>query len=406
LIVGQLTGGSSSCSATNQPDIYGKMWSNWDQNGTTNASRLRPWLDPINVNVITLAGTNMPCSQPPVAQFIANQTNVLPGTTVNFTDQSSNTPTSWTWTISPSSGWSFAGGTSGSSQNPQVTFLEIGQYTISLTVSNPQGNSTETKVNYIVVANSVPYCAASSLNLPNCEEFISNVTLGSINNTTSCSNYSDFTAQNATLMKGQQYTVFVNPRIVGNSASSIAYTDDEVAVWIDFNNDGVFDNPGERVGYLLITNSYNQQPIPFSFIVPSSAISGTVRMRCRISYRPTDGNISPCGVSNWGEVEDYSINILESSPSEGPGLNIDYELISSLMIYPNPSTGEFYIDATQLGLDNFSAQVFDVQGSLLREEQFNADAVKLLNLSNLAKGVYNIRLISGDYVVVRRIVIQ
>ena len=142
----------------------------------------------------------------------------------------------------------------------------------------------------------------------------------------------------------------------------------------------------------------------FTFTVPTTAVTGAVRMRCRISYQPEDGNISPCGTSAWGEVEDYTINIVE--PSGGSGVGIEDEVAAALAIYPNPSTGEFFIDATQLGLDNFSVQVFDIQGSLLHQDRFNTDSVKSLNLSQLAKGVYNIRLISGDYVVVRRIVIQ
>jgi lysyl endopeptidase len=402
LIVGQLTGGSSACNATTQPDVYGKLRSDWDLNGTTNTAQLKPWLDPTNSGVITLAGTSMPCSpQPPVAEFVANQTNVLPGTTVIFTDQSSNSPTSWSWTVSPGTGWAYANGTTATSQNPQITFNTVGQYTIALTATNAQGSNTNTKTNYINVSTTVTHCAALATNVPACEEYISNVAIGTINNTTTCSNYSDFTAQSATLTKGQQYTITVNPRIVGNAAQTIAYTNDEIAVWIDYNNDGVFANPGERVGYVLVAEGWSSQ---FTFTVPAGAVTGAVRMRCRISYQPTDGNISPCGTSSWGEVEDYTINIVASSG--GSGVNIEDEAMAALMIYPNPSTGEFYIDATQLGLDNFSVQVFDVQGSLLREEQFNADAVKLLNLSSLAKGVYNIRLISGDSVVVRRIVIQ
>jgi PKD repeat protein len=402
LIVGQLTGGSSACNATNQPDVYGKLRSDWDLNGTTNTAQLKPWLDPTNSGVTTLAGTNMPCSpQPPVAEFVANQTNVLPGTTVIFTDQSSNSPTSWSWSVSPATGWAYANGTSATTQNPQITFNTIGQYTIALTATNAQGSNTNTKTNYIIVSNTVSHCAASATNSPACEEYISNVTIGTINNTTNCSSYSDFTAQSATLTKGQQYTITVNPRIVGNANTTAAFTDDEIAAWIDFNNDGVFANPGERVGYVLVGAGWSPT---FTFTVPTTAVTGAVRMRCRISYQPEDGNISPCGTSAWGEVEDYTINIVE--PSGGSGVGIEDEVAAALAIYPNPSTGEFFIDATQLGLDNFSVQVFDIQGSLLHQDRFNTDSVKSLNLSQLAKGVYNIRLISGDYVVVRRIVIQ
>tara|TARA_Y100001978_G_scaffold28776_1_gene24622 strand:+ start:1261 stop:3414 length:2154 start_codon:yes stop_codon:yes gene_type:complete len=56
LIVGKLTGGSSYCNATNQPDVYGKIWYSWDQMGNSSTQRLKPWLDPNNTNAITLEG--------------------------------------------------------------------------------------------------------------------------------------------------------------------------------------------------------------------------------------------------------------------------------------------------------------------------------------------------------------
>ncbi len=55
-IVGQLTGGSSSCTATTSPDVYGKLRSDWDLNGTTDNARLSPWLDPTNSGVTVLDG--------------------------------------------------------------------------------------------------------------------------------------------------------------------------------------------------------------------------------------------------------------------------------------------------------------------------------------------------------------
>ena len=47
-VVGQLSGGSSSCFNTNYSDLYGKMSENWNNNGNNNGSQLAPWLDPIN----------------------------------------------------------------------------------------------------------------------------------------------------------------------------------------------------------------------------------------------------------------------------------------------------------------------------------------------------------------------
>jgi PKD repeat protein len=87
----------------------------------------------------------------PVADFVVNQTTVPTGTTVSFTDQSTNSPTSWSWSLTPATGWAYAAGTSGSSQNPQITFNTEGSYTVAMTATNATGSDTETKSNYITV---------------------------------------------------------------------------------------------------------------------------------------------------------------------------------------------------------------------------------------------------------------
>jgi PKD repeat protein len=79
----------------------------------------------------------------PVAAFTATPTTLAAGQSVQFTDQSTNTPTSWSWTFGD-------GGTSGS-QNPSHTYLTAGTYTVKLTVVNIFGSGSETKTNYVTV---------------------------------------------------------------------------------------------------------------------------------------------------------------------------------------------------------------------------------------------------------------
>lgn len=58
LVVGTLTGGGSFCATPNEPDIYGKFSRHWDAQGTTADKQLRPWLDPVGSNPISLQGVN------------------------------------------------------------------------------------------------------------------------------------------------------------------------------------------------------------------------------------------------------------------------------------------------------------------------------------------------------------
>ncbi len=83
----------------------------------------------------------------PVANFTADNTAILPAGTVNFTDSSTNSPTSWSWTFGD-------GGTS-TAQNPSHTYTATGYYTVALKATNAYGNNTNTKTNYIMVCQEV-----------------------------------------------------------------------------------------------------------------------------------------------------------------------------------------------------------------------------------------------------------
>lgn len=86
-----------------------------------------------------------PNCSPPVAAFSASSTNVQQGARITFTDQSIGEDIQWSWT--------FTGGNpmTSTSQNPTVTYTQIGTYEVSLTVRNSRGTDTETRSGYIVV---------------------------------------------------------------------------------------------------------------------------------------------------------------------------------------------------------------------------------------------------------------
>ncbi len=80
---------------------------------------------------------------PPVAEFVGSPTSGEVSLTVSFTDQSTYSPTSWSWTFGD-------GGTS-TAQNPSYTYASPGTYDVSLVATNAYGSDTETKVGYITV---------------------------------------------------------------------------------------------------------------------------------------------------------------------------------------------------------------------------------------------------------------
>lgn len=90
------------------------------------------------------------------ADFMASSTTACTGSSVTFSDLSTGSPVSWSWT--------FTGGTPSSyvGQNPPaITYSTPGTYDVSLTVSDGSANDTETKTGYITVQNIVADFAAS-----------------------------------------------------------------------------------------------------------------------------------------------------------------------------------------------------------------------------------------------------
>lgn len=86
------------------------------------------------------------CLKPIVALFTEDYTTICPGGQVQFTDQSTNSPTSWQW--------SFPGALTPTStqQNPLVTYVNPGTYNVQLIATNPNGADTLLETAYINVA--------------------------------------------------------------------------------------------------------------------------------------------------------------------------------------------------------------------------------------------------------------
>jgi Zinc carboxypeptidase/GEVED domain/Secretion system C-terminal sorting domain/Fibronectin type III domain len=124
-------------------------------------------------------------------------------------------------------------------------------------------------------------------------------------------------------------------------------------VWIDFNKNGVFTDAGEQVLSTNVSTSGNTSAI---FTIPNTALLGTTRMRVSSKYGayPT-----PCETFTYGEVEDYSINIIASTPvniiasaREGqPEIAESNE--AEIMAYPNPVSDIVTIRLNYLSTSNF-----------------------------------------------------
>jgi hypothetical protein len=140
------------------------------------------------------------------------------------------------------------------------------------------------------------YCGSNGTNTS--FEWIAKVQFGTINNATgSNSGYGNFTSVSTNISKGSTYSLSLTP-----GYASTAYFE-YFNVYIDYNGDLDFLDAGE----LVYSSPATSTIIATNITIPTSAITGTTRMRVIMK----DASISgPCEVFTYGEVEDYSLNLI------------------------------------------------------------------------------------------------
>lgn len=327
--------------------------------------------DEVKLNYITVNEI----TQSPVPDFIADQTSILANESINFTDLSTNQANSWLW--------DFGDGNTSVEQNPSHIYSEAGLYTVSLTVGNIIGNNTETKTDYIEVLYG-PYCDAGSNSTY--YESITNVTFGSIDNDSGSSGYADYTAisTDATLDQTYVFSVSYNK----------TYSSDEVLVWIDWNGNHVFEDTEK---YNVANGSGANSPYTYDITVPTDAVEGSTMMRVRLHDTGNGPNYTPCGDSDYGEVEDYTIDVFSVSQS------IEKTLKEKITVYPNPSKGYINIKTE---LQDFSYSIVSVDARVLSQGISKSKEIKQVNLSNLSSGMYFLIIESSGEKYIQKIVVE
>ncbi|MEI6434337.1 MAG: GEVED domain-containing protein [Bacteroidota bacterium] len=146
-------------------------------------------------------------------------------------------------------------------------------------------------------------CTASG----GCDEYISRVQAGSIDNSTACLNYADYTSTHSTNLpvNGVLHVTVTN----GNPI----YPSDQCGIWVDWNRNGSFYDAGEAI---TVTGSGSVGPYTATIVPPSGQTFGNCTMRVRITYT---GALDPCGVTQYGEVEDYNLNLTTKAPNVWTG---------------------------------------------------------------------------------------
>jgi PKD repeat protein len=128
--------GQGSSMNQNPTKIYSAL-------GTYDVSLTASKVSPNSSDVETKTSYITVVDPPPVADFHADVTTTGRKDTIQFTDDSTNNPTSWLW--------DFGDSNTSTDQNPTHQYAALGNYTVTLTATNAQGSDPEVKTNYIHV---------------------------------------------------------------------------------------------------------------------------------------------------------------------------------------------------------------------------------------------------------------
>ncbi len=323
--------------------------------------------------------------QSPVSQFTFAGSNCA-GNTIIFTDNSSNNPTNWNWTVSPQNGATF---TNPTAQNPSIAFNLPGTYTIGLQAGNIAGpgslytNTIQIYPKPIVtinISNNASVCAGSSLqlNASGANTYYWHTTLQTGNNITIYPQQSAYYSVSGTSAFGciGIDSVFVvvrpNPLVNVTALSNIICYGNSTQLQASGASNYIW-NPGNSTG--------NPNQV--------SPLSTTV-------YTVVGTNQFGCSATSQHTIQ----------VDECVGLNELNKSFSESHIYPNPSDGNI-----EFGLqlpENANIFICNQLGQIVKVARSNEvnQNQKRLNLTELSKGIYFIKVETETLLLYSKLIIQ
>jgi PKD repeat protein len=326
----------------------------------------------------------LPTPVAPTAGFRADLPAACNGL-VQFRDTSWAAPSAWQW--------SFGDGTSSTQQHPLHQYAAPGTYSVSLQASNAYGAQTITRPNYVTVSalaagpRPAACLPAPPTGVTGYSHGIDTLQIGSA--------FLYRQPRNALAYRDETCTV---PPIALTQGSSypLKFKDTNMAaancfIWLDANNNGVFESPAE-----LVFNSLTAPPRPYAIegtlqVPPVALLNQPLRMR--VAAWSHDPNISLTAVPDpckrdviAGQVRDFSVVLTTALASKAASIPADWQLV------PNPSTGLVSV------LGAFTAPtplaVWDVVGRCVYRATTtpSQQGSLLLDLRTLPRGMYIVRL--------------
>lgn len=259
-------------------------------------------------------------------------------------------------------------------------------YTFSVKAKDAAGNvsAASNTVSVTTLANTVTYCASQG-NITT-DERISKVVFGTISNTsTGTAGYENFTALSTNVVRGTANTITITP-LWTSTVYSEGY-----AVWIDYNQNGVFTDAGELVYSRAASTA---TPISGTFTIPATASLGATRMRVSMKYNAIPAS---CGSFTYGQVEDYTVNITSAAREIEENTNAS---TLSFNVYPNPVNGDV-LNISEV--ENATYKVFNMLGQEISKGKIENEAIPV---SNINAGTYLLEVTSNGKSATKRFIKQ
>ena len=264
-------------------------------------------------------------------------------------------------------------------------------YTFSIKAKDAAGNisgaSNTVTVTTLAVVNTVTYCASTSNSTA--DEKIGKVVFGTINNTsTGTAGYENFTSLSTNVNRSSGYAITITPKWTGTVYS------EGYAVWIDYNGNGLFTDAGELVFSKATSTGTTATG---TITIPATATLGATRMRVSMKY---NGTPTSCETVSYGQVEDYTVNILAVGAKNNGESAIGAAAIS-FTLYPNPVSGSV------LNIANAAADAKYAIYNMLGQQLANGTIEnETINVETLTSGTYLIEVSNGDKTETKRFIKQ
>ena len=281
------------------------------------------WVGPISVTT-----SNCPCTTPAPGNTIANAATVCPTEQLTLSLQNA-TPgfgVTYQWYSSPD-GVTYTPVGAGSSTYT-TTQAAVTYYYCDVTCATGPSTVSSAPVMVGMSAATQCYCASGASFTGDEEIYSVTVGAGSTNPLYAGTNGCSTAAPGPGSLLGQ-YSNFTTLGSLTNMTvgSSVPFTINEdecdgpayypfgTAIWIDFNQDGDFNDVGEEV-FMEPTTATGPRSITGNISVPLTATPGLTRMRITVAENfAGTGILTPCLSYGYGETEDFMVNIVPNNAS-------------------------------------------------------------------------------------------